>query len=274
MNVHFVVGPTASGKSEFAVDLALRLNTEVVGADSVQIYREFQIGSAKITPEEMKGVRHHMIDFLDPRTPFTVMEYRKLAWEAIRDICDRTGTAVVCGGTGFYVHSLLYRFDEIPEADAALRTMLNAMNLEELTDYAAKRGIQLTHDDSMNQRRVIRAIEIFSLSGKEKGSYRNLERTEIDPVFHFLFPQRSLLYERIHLRTDRMMQKGLIEETRRLILTYGEDLPALKSIGYKQAQMYLSGLLSLEETAEEIKKATRHYAKRQMTWFRRYRNGI
>ncbi|MDO4753791.1 MAG: tRNA (adenosine(37)-N6)-dimethylallyltransferase MiaA [Bacillota bacterium] len=269
MKVHFVIGPTASGKSDYAVNLAIKLQTEIIGADSVQVYREFDIGSAKIRPEEMKGIRHHLIDVLDPRDAFTVMDYEVMARKAIEDVFQRTGTAIVCGGTGFYINALLYRLDKMPSPNPTLRDRLNEMTSEDLLNYAESLGMTLERVDRANKRRVIRAVEVFQATGRELGHYRDLERTDIDPVFHYILPDRSVLYERINFRVDRMLEAGLIEETRRIVREFGKDLQALGSIGYKEVCQYLQGNYDETVLREEIKKNTRHYAKRQITWFNR-----
>lgn len=271
MKVHFVIGPTASGKSGYAVSLAQTLGTEVVGADSVQIYRHFNIGSAKITSEEMQGVAHHLIDFLEPNRDYTVMDYRAAAFPVLEEIRLRHGTAVVCGGTGLYIDALLYEFDPLPPADPVFRAFLNEKNLEELIAYASALGMTLQSVETANKRRVIRAIEIFKLTGAEKGEFQALRRTKIEPQFHFLFPPRDVLYGRIHARVDEMIRKGLVEETSRIVSAFGSDSPAFRSIGYKQALEHLHGEYDEAEMAERIKQATRRYAKRQMTWFKKYK---
>lgn len=270
MKVNFVIGATASGKSGYAVRLAKRLGTEVVGADSVQIYREFDIGSAKITPEEMCGVAHHLIDFLDPSSDFSVMDYQRAARAAIADIANRCGEVVVCGGTGFYINSLVFELDELPPADAALRKRLEAMELPELAEYGAGIGMSLLGIDVKNKRRLLRAVEVFELTGRELRAFRSLPHTDIIPVFHYLKRDRAELYERINKRTDDMISAGLVEETERIVSKYGTALPALGSIGYKQALEFLGDRCTREQMIESIKQATRNYAKRQETWFRRY----
>lgn len=270
MKIHFVVGPTASGKSAYAVNLAQEWRTEVVSADSVQVYREFNIGSAKISTEEMEGIPHHLIDILDPGEEFTVKDYELLAKKSIQDIYSRTGSAVVCGGTGFYINSLLYRMDEIPSADPVLRERLEGMELNPLIEYAFSLGMHLDGVEQSNKRRVIRAVEIYLATGRELGNYRDLRPTEIEPVFHYILPERALLYERIHRRVDLMMETGLVEETESIIQKYGRELQALSSIGYREVCLYLDGILDRNTMIEEVKKNTRHYAKRQITWFNRY----
>lgn len=271
MRVHFVIGPTASGKSSFAVSLAQELHTEVVGADSVQIYRGFDIGSAKITEEERQGIRHHLIDCVEPTTPFSVMDYREMTMPVVEEVYRRTGEVIVCGGTGFYINSLLFELDDLPCADPDLRSKLNAMDLEELLGHAAAIGMKLAHTAQSNKRRVVRAIEIFHSTGKEPGRFRDLRRTGLEPIFHYISPERAVLYERIHQRVDAMIRSGLVEETEALIARYGRDVQPMRSIGYAEAARHLAGEYSPERMADEIKTKTRHYAKRQITWFKRYR---
>lgn len=267
---YFVVGPTASGKSDFAVNLALQVNGEIISADSVQIFQYFDIGSAKIKMEERKGIPHHMIDILEPTETYTVANYARDARNAIDNVLRREKTPIVCGGTGLYVNSLLYELDELPPADETLREELSALALEELLDRAKMQQIDLSGVNLSNKRRVIRGMEIFLLTGKPMGDFNTMKRSNLNPIIYHLSPKRELLYEKINLRTHLMMEAGLVDETKRIIDRFGRNLQALNSIGYREALLYLDGALTKEELISRIQLATRHYAKRQGTWFRRY----
>lgn len=268
---YFVVGPTASGKSDYAVDLALRTNGEIVSADSVQIFKQFDIGSAKIRPEEQRGIVHHLIDICEPFDTYTVADYARDARNAIDDIRSRGKTPIVCGGTGLYVNSLIYQLDDLPPADEALREELSKLSLEALLERAEQERIDLAGVNLSNKRRVIRGIEIFLLTGKPMGDFNTLKRSDLTPILYHLSPAREKLYKKINLRTHLMIEAGLIEETAQLLARYGRNLQGMRSIGYKETLMYLDGQLSKEELTLSIQLATRHYAKRQGTWFRRYR---
>lgn len=267
---YFVVGATASGKSAYAVDLALRIDGEIVSADSVQIYKYFDIGSAKIPPEEQKGIPHHLIDFLEPSESYTVADYARDARSTIDDILRRGKIPVVCGGTGLYINSLLYDLDDLPSADQALREELNALSLEDLLIRANREKIDLAGVNLKNKRRVIRGMEIYLLTGKPIGDFNAMKRSNLCSVIYHLSPPREKLYERINLRTNLMFNAGIVEETQRIVSRFGRALPALNTIGYRETLMFLDGLLTMDELISRIQLATRHYAKRQGTWFRRY----
>ncbi len=270
--INFVVGATASGKSAFAVDLAHKINAEIISADSVQIYREFNIGTAKITEEEMQGVPHYLIDILNPDEGFTVQDFKERAFLKIDEITSRGKNVIVCGGTGFYINSLIYELDELPRVDEKRREELELLEHDELIRHAEALGMKISRVHTENKRRLIRAVEVFEATGKQLGNFGDLERTRIEPIFYNLSPARPALYEKINLRTDIMLEKGLLEETESIVKRYGETPQALASIGYKQALLYLKGEMEYEEMREKIAQATRNYAKRQITWFKRYKD--
>lgn len=282
MKIHFVVGPTASGKSSYAIDLAKQIGGEIVCADSVQVFREFNIGSAKVTPEEAGGVPHHMLDILEPEARYTAGDYRRDALDCILDIAKRQLSLgiidsldepkiIVCGGTGLYINSLLYEPDDLPPADDELRERLGGLEAEELVELAKSEGMTLEGIDMGNPRRLIRAIEIFKATGEELGSFRELKRTDIMPIFHFMEHSREELYECIEIRTVQMIEAGLVSEVEGIVKRHGEDLQALGAIGYRQALMHLRGELTLDEMRSDIAQKTRNYAKRQITWFKKYK---
>lgn len=273
-----VVGPTASGKSRLAVELAKWLNSEVVSADSMQIYQEMTIGTAKITLEEMEGVPHHMIDFLPVTSPFSVADYVSMAKTCLQEIHNRGKIPVLAGGTGLYVRSLLQNLDfSEGDHDLSLR--------EELTELANREGVEPLMEELRridpesaeriepnNLPRVIRAIELYRTTGKTMTQHLADSRRNPSPyqvcMIGLNYQDRSVLYDRINRRVDEMMAQGLLEEAR--ILLQGEGgKTALQAIGYKELKPYFDGERSLEESVAFMKQATRRYAKRQLTWFRR-----
>ena len=275
----FVVGPTASGKTEYAVRLAEDLGGEIVSADSMQIYKYMDIGSAKPSAEELARARHWLIGEIDPRTPFNVSDYQKLALEYIQDIAARGKTPIVCGGTGLYVNSLIYKMDfEAPEGDEEYRQKILAeedgdpqklhKRLETLDPSAA----EAIHPN--NVKRTLRAIERL-----EKGEPRLAEfakATEpsdiIDPVMLGMDLPRDVLYDRINRRVDMLFEMGLEKEVRALMdMGFTSADVAMKGIGYKEIIDVLSQGKDAKEAAETIKANTRHYARRQLIWFRRYK---
>ena len=275
----FVVGPTASGKTEYAVRLAEDLGGEIVSADSMQIYKYMDIGSAKPSAEELARARHWLIGEIDPRTPFNVSDYQKLALEYIQDIAARGKTPIVCGGTGLYVNSLIYKMDfEAPEGDEEYRQKILAeedgdpqklhKRLETLDPSAA----EAIHPN--NVKRTLRAIERL-----EKGEPRLAEfakATEpsdiIDPVMLGMDLPRDVLYDRINRRVDMLFERGLEQEVRALMdMGFTSADVAMKGIGYKEIIDVLSQGKDAKEAAKTIKANTRHYARRQLIWFRRYK---
>ncbi len=278
-----VVGPTASGKTSLAVEICCRLNGEVVSADSMQIYREMDIATAKPTPDEMKGIPHHLIDFLDMGCGFSVADYVSAAHGVIRDISDRGKLPVICGGTGLYVDSLIenIRFE---------KTVSNTPLREELKELARNKGgaylldmlkeadpetASRLHENNLN--RIIRALEVYKTTGETMSEQIKNSRSEESPydacIIGLDYKDRQVLYERIGKRVDIMIQSGLLEEAERILA-----VPSLKTarqaIGYKELAPYFDGSTQLEECILNLKQATRRYAKRQLTWFRRNKSII
>lgn len=274
-----VVGPTAGGKTALSIALAKDLGGEVVSCDSMQIYREMSIGTAKPTAEEMDGVVHHLLDFVDPFTSYSCAEYVSDARSIIKDITSRGRLPVLCGGTGLYLDGVLLggSFEDTP-SDMGVR--------EKLTALAAEKGVMYMHDrlravdpesaDAIhpnNVKRVIRALEIYECCGVPKSELdrRSRERglcydaTVIGLRYH----SRALLYDRIDRRVELMLEDGLLDETRRLLEmgVFDRNATAAQAIGYKELLGALRGDVSLDEAVASLKLATRHYAKRQMTWF-------
>ena len=273
-----IVGPTASGKTALAVELAKSIGGEVVSADSMQIYKGMDIATAKPTAEEMQGVPHHLIGFLDPNVPFSCPEYVRMAHTVLEDIHSRGKIPVVCGGTGLYIDSLLLNIDfgqelEDTEKKREIRRVCENMSGEELLDILKKfdpECAQRLHPNNRN--RIIRAIEVYELTGitqTEAQRRSRLNETPYDTIWICLdYRDRQKLYGRIDSRVDRMMENGLVDEARDYISLH-RDSTASQAIGYKELKPYLEGSLSLEQASDNLKKATRHYAKRQLTWFRK-----
>ncbi|MBE6553607.1 MAG: tRNA (adenosine(37)-N6)-dimethylallyltransferase MiaA [Ruminococcaceae bacterium] len=273
-----VVGPTASGKSALAVALAKRLRGEVVSCDSMQVYRRMNIGTAKPTWEETEGIAHHMIDVAEPSRSFSCAEYVSLASEVIEKITARGALPILCGGTGLYLDSLLRGGFSEAEADPQIRERLFAIarecgnaELHRMLEAVDPESAAAIHEN--NVKRVVRALEIYESTGMTKTESDRRSREAEGPynavVIGLRYPDRELLYSRIEKRVDRMMTDGLLAETRALLAEgiFSENSTAAQAIGYKELLGVLDGRQSLEAAVEELKTATRRYAKRQMTWF-------
>ena len=277
-----VVGPTASGKTKLAVELAKVCNGEVLSCDSMQIYRGMDIGTAKPTAEEMQGIPHHMIDVIDPEEPFSVGRYVEMADPIARDILDRGKTCVVCGGTGLYVDALVAGRTFAPFPETGRREALEELAEREGIEAVMELLRQVDPDSAArlhlsDRRRIIRAVEVWQETGKTMTQH-NLETQAVPPKYTPLwigldFKDRQALYDRIDLRVDLMMQEGLVAEIQGL-LEKGTPPAAtsLQAIGYKEPMAALRGDCSMEEAVEKIKQESRRYAKRQLTWFRRNRD--
>ena len=272
-----LAGPTGVGKSDLAVSLAKRLDGEIISCDSMQIYRGMDIGSAKITEAEREGIPHHLLDFLDPATPFSAAEYQQLALEAIRGIQGRDRIPILTGGTGLYIDAVIYPLAfTAADRDDAIRARYEAVLNEQ--------GVQalhaiLTEQDPLaaarihpnNVKRVIRALEVQAMTGRPFSSFEQAPtlRAEFQLFYYWLSMDRARLYERINQRVDLMMAQGLVAEVAAL-RDRGLDLrtQSMQGIGYKEILQALAGEITLAEAVDRIKQGTRNYAKRQMTWFR------
>lgn len=269
-----IVGPTAVGKTDLSIKLAQKFNGEIISGDSMQVYRNLDIGTAKILPTEQQGIPHHLLNIRNVNDRYSVADFVQDAQVAIAEINNNQKLPIVVGGTGFYISALLnglqlggdYDFD--PELRTELLNLATENGKEALLerlqniDSAAVKQI-----DIANTSRIIRAIEV-----KEKTGHSILEQVnetpQIDPFVIVLSTDRELLYQRINKRVDQMMDKGLLKEARWLFEQGGESLPAGKGIGYREFNSYFEGEQSLSDAVEEVKKDSRHYAKRQLTWFR------
>lgn len=276
-----IVGPTACHKTECSIELAKRVSGEVVSADSVQVYLGMDIGSAKPSPEERQGIPHHMIDCLQiDSADCSVSLFREMASQAIGGIVSRGNTPIVVGGSGLYVNALTYPLGfAVPRDDTVRERVLKEYDGNPGAAYA--RLTKIDPDTAMrlhpnDRKRIVRALEVFDCSGRPisayGGDFRNSAEREapFEPLMIGLNMERDLLYARIDLRVDRMMQSGLEQEARRICdAGYDRSLPAMRSIGYQQLFSYFDGEASYEDAVGQIKRDTRRFAKRQMTWFRR-----
>ena len=276
-----LTGPTAVGKTAASIGLAKAIGGEIISADSMQVYKEMDIGSAKIRPEEMDGVPHHLVDVLDPSEDFNVVLFQQMAKEAMEGIYQRGHIPIVVGGTGFYIQALLYDIDFTENnADTAYR--------EELEVLAKTQGAEYLHEmlekvdpESAEQihfhniKRVIRALEYYHQTGQKMSRHNEEERQKESPyefVYFVLNAPREQLYQRIDRRVDQMMSEGLVEEVKRLKeMGCTKEMVSMQGLGYKEILAYLDGEYALDEAVYTIKRDTRHFAKRQLTWFRRER---
>ncbi len=267
-----VVGPTASGKTDLSLRLAEILDGEIISCDSMQIYKDMNIGTAKPSIEERNGIPHHLFDVAEPEEEFSCASYKELAKKAITDIISRGKTPIFCGGTGLYLDSVLRGGELSPNIPDGIRQSLEKNTPEELWDELVRvdpASASLTHKN--NVKRVVRALEIYYGSGKTKTEWDELSKTVESPydavIFGLDFKDRKKLYDRIDLRVDMMLEAGLEDEVRALSHRLGKT--ASQAIGYKELLSYINGAISYDEAVELLKKNTRNYAKRQLTWFRR-----
>lgn len=274
-----ICGPTASGKTKLSIELAKKLNGEIVSADSMQIYKDMTIGTAKPTKEEMQGIKHYLIDFVSPDTRYNVAEYKKDAINAIDEIIAKGKIPIVVGGTGLYVNSLIYEIDypEI-ELDLNYRKKIEKIaeheGLDRLYEMAVKIDKQAMQKISSNdKKRICRVLEIYHATGKTK-TQMEIESRLREPKYNYLVfginMDRDKLYDRINRRVDIMIKDGLIDEVKAVLDKYNDFPTAMQGLGYKEVVEYLNGETTKDDMIEKIKMETRRYAKRQLTWFRRY----
>lgn len=274
-----LAGPTAVGKTELSIKLAESLNGEIVSVDSMQIYKYMDIGSAKVTKEEMRGIVHHMIDIVEPDVAFTVSDYKDLAMNIIKDILSRGKLPILTGGTGLYINALTCNMTFTDaEQDKEYRESLNELADEFGNQFIHEKlkeidPISYNEIHFNNRKRVIRALEVYKLTNKPFSSFNAGEaiyKSDFDVKYFVLNMNRDALYKRINKRVDIMMEKGLIEECINLKNKgYNSSVQSMQGIGYKEILRYLEEDISLDEAVELIKKGSRNYAKRQLTWFRR-----
>lgn len=276
-------GPTASGKTALSIELAKKINGEIVSADSMQIYKDMNIGTAKPTIEEMGDIKHYMLDFVSPESRYSVSQYKEDAINCIEEIIKSRKTPIVVGGTGLYIDSLIYgiEYQEI-SIDTEYRDKLNKMadegNLQKLYEEACKIDPEAMKFISPNdKKRIIRVLEIYKQTGKTKTQQNIESRKKEVPYDYIMFAinmDREKLYERINKRVDIMIKNGLIEEVQDLINKYGNIKTAMQGLGYKEVVQYFNNEFSKEEMIDKIKMESRRYAKRQLTWFRKNKETI
>ncbi len=280
-----LTGPTAVGKTELSVRLAKAVGGEIISADSMQIYKYMDIGSAKITKEEMQGVKHYLIDELMPDEEFNIVRFKQMAEKAMEQIYANGHIPIVTGGTGFYIQALLYDIDFTDEDDA------DDSYRKELEKIAAVSGAEVLHEmlfkadpesakaiHPNNIKRVIRALEYYHLTGQKISEHNENERQKESPynyAYIVLNRNRNVLYERIEQRVDKMLAEGLVDEVMKLKqMGYTRNMVSMQGLGYKEILDYLNDSITLEEAVYILKRDTRHFAKRQLTWFRREKDVI
>ena len=278
-----ICGPTASGKTGLSIELAKKINGEIISGDSMQIYKEMDIGTAKVTREEMQGIKHYLIDIIEPNQRYSVAEFKKDAEKAIEEIINKGKTPIVVGGTGLYIDSLIYGIEfQNEEVDLEYREKLNKIADEEGLENLYKKAQEIDPEAmkkiSINDRkRIIRVLEIYHKTGKTK-TEQELQSRKNEVKYEYkvfaITMDREKLYERIEKRVDFMIAQGLIEEVKQILEKYHTFPTAMQGLGYKEVVEYLEGSCTKEEMIEKIKKETRHYAKRQLTWFRKNKETI
>lgn len=279
-----LTGPTAVGKTKASIGLARAVGGEIISADSMQVYKYMDIGSAKIRPEEMQGVKHYLVDKLEPSEEFHVVRFQQMAKQAMEEIYAKGKIPIVVGGTGFYIQALLYDIDFTKnEEDTVYRKELETLANEKGAVYLHEmlRTVDPESADSIhanNVKRVIRALEFYKLTGEKISEHNEKERAKESPYafcYFVLNDDRKLLYDRIDQRIDKMLEEGLLEEVTALKNKgYTKDMVSMQGLGYKEILDYLNGECTLEEAIYILKRDTRHFAKRQLTWFRRERDVI
>ena len=279
-----LAGPTASGKTSLSIDLAKRLNGEIISADSMQVYKYMDVGTAKISGGEMCGIKHHLIDVLDPKEDFNIVKFQNMVKTVIKEITKRGHLPIIVGGTGFYIQSIIYDIDFDNEEDnTSIREELEREYESLGADYMYERlkkieSISAQNIHKNNKKRIIRAIEYFMINNAPISSHNETQRNKISPYdfrFFVLNPPRNILYKRINQRVDIMVEKGLLKEVKSLKqMGLSKHNISMQGIGYKEIIEYLEGDVSLETAIENIKQNTRHMAKRQVTWFKREKDVI
>ena len=277
-------GPTAVGKTALSIELAKRINGAIISADSMQVYKYMDIGSAKIMPDEMDGIKHYLIDELEPSDEFNIVVFQKKAKTALKEIYANGKIPIIAGGTGFYIQALLYDIDfDNQDCNTEFRMELETIAKEQGNEVLHQRlkevdPVSAEKIHANNVKRVIRALEFYQLTGKPISEHNEAEHQKDSPynfAYFVLTDDRDNLYKRIDLRVDIMLEKGLVEEVGKLKEKgYHRDMVSMQGLGYKEILDYLDGKCTLEEAVYILKRETRHFAKRQLTWFRRERDVI
>ena len=278
-----ICGPTASGKTSTGIELAKKINGEIISADSMQIYKEMNIGTAKPSEEEMQGIKHYLIDFIHPNERYSVAQFKQDAKNAIKEIISKGKVPIIVGGTGLYIDSLIYEIDYNDiNIDEEYRNKLDDIVKEQGLDILYKKAIQVDPKamekvSKNDKKRIMRVLEIFHSTGKTKTEQEAESRrnpVEFDYKVFAINWDRPVLYDRINKRVDIMIEQGLIQEVQGIFNKYDSFPTAMQGLGYKEVVDFLNGLYTKEEMIEKLKMETRRYAKRQLTWFRKNKETI
>lgn len=278
-----ICGPTASGKTALSIELAKKINGEIISADSMQIYKDMNIGTAKPKKEEMQGIKHYLLDFVSPEERYSVAQYKQDAKAAIKEIITKGKTPIIVGGTGLYVDSLIYEIEyNDVKIDEDYRKNLEKIAEEQGLEELYKKALQIDpvameKISPNDKKRIMRVLEIYKSTGKTKTEQEQESRknpVEYDYRIFAINWDRETLYQRINKRVDIMVEQGLIDEVKSILKKYNEFPTAMQGLGYKEVVDYINGIYTKEEMIEKIKMETRRYAKRQLTWFRKNKQTI
>lgn len=267
-----ISGATGVGKTDLSIKLAKRLNADIISADASQVYKFLDIGTAKVTEDEMQGIKHYMIDVVEPNEDYSVGDFEVEVNKILHEKEENYENVILVGGTGLYIRAITDGFSDLPTKDEKIRKDLEEKSLEELQEIFKELDLQAYNEIDLNNKlRLVRAIEVCKITGGKFSELRvkNIKKNNYNFLKVFLTRNREELYERINKRVDIMIQKGLVEEAKKVYNNYEDSLYKISAIGYKELFSYFDGKVSLEEAIEDIKRESRRYAKRQMTWFRK-----
>ena len=267
-----ISGATGVGKTDLSIKLAKRLNADIISADASQVYKFLDIGTAKVTEDEMQGIKHYMIDVVEPNEDYSVGDFEVEVNKILHEKEENAENIILVGGTGLYIRAITDGFSDLPTKDEKIRKDLEEKSLEELQEILKELDLQAYNEIDLNNKlRLVRAIEVCKITGGKFSELRvkNIKKNNYNFLKVFLTRNREELYERINKRVDIMIQKGLVEEAKKVYNNYEDSLYKISAIGYKELFSYFDGKVSLEEAIEDIKRESRRYAKRQMTWFRK-----
>ena len=267
-----ISGATGVGKTDLSIKLAKRLNADIISADASQVYKFLDIGTAKVTEDEMQGIKHYMIDVVEPDEDYSVGDFEVEVNKILHEKEENDENVILVGGTGLYIRAITDGFSDLPTKDEKIRKDLEKKSLEELQEILKELDLQAYNEIDLNNKlRLVRAIEVCKITGGKFSELRvkNIKKNNYNFLKVFLTRNREELYERINKRVDIMIQKGLVEEAKKVYNNYENSLYKISTIGYKELFNYFEGKVSLEEAIEDIKRESRRYAKRQMTWFRK-----
>ena len=267
-----ISGATGVGKTDLSIKLAKRLNADIISADASQVYKFLDIGTAKVTEDEMQGIKHYMIDVVEPDEDYSFGDFEVEVNKILHEKEENAENIILVGGTGLYIRAITDGFSDLPTKDEKIRKDLEKKSLEELQEILKALDLQAYNEIDLNNKlRLVRAIEVCKITGGKFSELRvkNIKKNNYNFLKVFLTRNREELYERINKRVDIMIQKGLVEEAKKVYNNYEDSLYKISAIGYKELFNYFDGKVSLEEAIEDIKRESRRYAKRQMTWFRK-----